>query len=111
MFGSGAAAAADQPRPGIAGEAGIARHQLGRAIIFDLAIDKARDAGIAFGDDDRIGIGRASCRERVWVTVGVGGERRRSRKRWTGRSRSAVTAVGLGGGEGGVWRGGAVGDR
>src|SRR5262249_23183417 len=51
----GAAAAADDAGAGVAGEAGIDRHLLGRPVVLDLTLDVVGDAAVALGDDDVAG--------------------------------------------------------
>ena len=80
MAGRGAAAAADDARPAVAGEAGVDRHLLGRAVILDLVVDEVRHAAIALGDDDVAGAEHA----------GHAGERGHQ----LGRADAAVGAVG-----------------
>ena len=54
MLRARAAAAADDLRAGIEGDAGIIRHEFGRAGVVDVAVDILRDAAIALGHDSRI---------------------------------------------------------
>ena len=82
--GRGAAAAADDARPAVAGEAGVDRHLLGRAVILDLVVDEVRHAAIALGDDDVVGAEHAGhARERrhefgrADAAIGAVGERAR----------------------------------
>ena len=55
MLGRGAAAAADDAGAGIAREADIVGHQLGRAGVVDVAAVDHRHAAVRLGDDDRVG--------------------------------------------------------
>ena len=78
-----AAAAADDARAGIARQAGVVRHDLGRAVVADLAVVIVRQAAVALGDDHIAGLGGARQAEHALDQLrrpdaAIGAERHRA---------------------------------